>query len=173
MLARCLATTPSSPRAPHSSRSLSPSSNVSECSSWAMAARSTGIAEKTLGPDHPNVGTVLNNLAGLYFVQRDWARAADYWRHSTSVTVRRARRGTDDVGQTLTGKRKSEAEQLNFRFWGLIKTVYRLASEGRGADAGLAREMLLTAQWASASEAARSLAQMAVRTATGDPALSR
>ena len=40
--------------------------------------------EKALGPDHPDVATALNNLAGLYFAQRDWARAADYWRQSTA-----------------------------------------------------------------------------------------
>ena len=109
----------------------------------------------------------------LYFEQRDWARAADYGRRGTGVIMRRAGRGTDDVGQALTGKRKGDAERWSYRFWGLVKTVYRLASEGRGADASLGREMFQTAQWASASEAAQSLAQMAVRTATGDPGLSR
>ena len=57
-------------------------------------------------------------------------------------------------------------------FWGLVKVVHRLASEGRSADAGLAAEMFQTAQWASASEAAASLAQMAARGAKGDPALA-
>jgi tetratricopeptide (TPR) repeat protein len=97
--------------------------------------RDLAVIEKALGPDHPDVGTSLNNLAGLYFVQRDWARAGDFWRRSTGVIVRRAQRGTDDVGQALTGKRKGEAEQLSYRFWGLVKVVHRLASEGRSADA--------------------------------------
>ena len=57
-------------------------------------------------------------------------------------------------------------------FWGLVKVVHRLASEGRSADTSLAREMFQTAQWASASEAAASLAQMAARGAKGDPALA-
>ena len=135
--------------------------------------RALSITEKALGPEHPDVGTSLNSLAVLAFVQRDWQRAADYWRRSTSVTVRRAQRGTDDVGQVVTGKRKGEAEQLTYRFWGLVKAVHRLASEGRVADANLARETFQTAQWASASEAARSLTQMAVRAATADPGLSR
>jgi len=65
----------------------------------------------------------------------------------------------------LTGSRKSEAEQLTFQFWGLVKAAHRLASEG-GAT-GLAQEMFQTAQWASASEAAVSLAQMAARGAKG------
>jgi tetratricopeptide (TPR) repeat protein len=58
--------------------------------------RSLAIAEKALGPDHPDVGINLNNLAALYFVQRDWVRAADFWRRSTRVT--------QDVGQALTRK---------------------------------------------------------------------
>ena len=65
-------------------------------------------------------------------------------------------------------RRSSESH----RFWGLVKVVHRLASEGRSADASLAREMFQTAQWASASEAAASLAQMAARGAKGDPALA-
>ena len=84
------------------------------------------------GPDHPDVGTALNNLAGLYFAQRDWARAADFWRRSTRrhrpprpARHRRCRPG-------LTGKRKSEAEQLSYQFWGLVKVVHRLARTERG-----------------------------------------
>jgi tetratricopeptide (TPR) repeat protein len=133
--------------------------------------RTVSIYEKALGPDHPNVGTALNNLAALHFMQRDWARAADLWRRSTAVTVRRAERGTDDVGQALTGKRKGEAEQNSYRFWRLIKVVHRLAAQDRGTDANLLREMFQTAQWAKASEAAASLAQMAARSAKGDPVL--
>jgi CHAT domain-containing protein len=72
----------------------------------------------------------------------------------------------------LTGKRKGEAEREIRRFWGLVKVVHRLASDGRSADTSLAREMFQTAQWASASEAAASLSQMAARGAKGDPALA-
>ena len=134
--------------------------------------RALAITEKALGPDHPLVGTSLQNLAELYFVQSEWVRAADFWRRSTGVTVRRAQRGTDDVGQVLTGKTKGEAERDSVRFLGLVKVVHRLASDGRSADASLVREVFQTAQWASASEAAASLAQMAVRGAKGDPALA-
>ena len=58
--------------------------------------------------------------------------------------------------------------------------VYRLVSEGLDADRlgsapGLAlrREAFQMAQWAQASVAAQSLAQMAARGAKGDPALGR
>jgi CHAT domain-containing protein len=112
-------------------------------------------------------------LAGLYFAQSDWVHAADFWRRSTNVSVRRARRDSDDLGHATTGKKKGEAEQesLNFRF--LVKAVYRMASQGPAADAGLASEMFRTAQWAVVSEAAASLSQMAARQAKGGGALAR
>jgi CHAT domain-containing protein len=108
----------------------------------------------------------------LYFVQRDWVRAADFWRRSTGVIVSRAQRGTLARGQALTGKQKSEAEQLSHRFWGLVKVAYRLASKERNSDAKLRAEMFQTAQWAQSSEAAQSLRQMAARGAKGDSRLA-
>jgi CHAT domain-containing protein/tetratricopeptide (TPR) repeat protein len=133
--------------------------------------RALAVSEKALGPDHPDVGTRLDNLASLYFSQSDWARAADYWRRSTGVIVRRAQRGTFAVGEALTGKRTSEAEQLSWVFWGLVKAVHRVASEQRN-NTSLPREMFQTAQWAQSSEAAASLAQMAARGAKGAPKLA-
>jgi tetratricopeptide (TPR) repeat protein len=130
------------------------------------------ISETALGPDHPDVGQCLNNLALQYFVQRDWARAADYWRRSTGVTVRRARRGTNDIGRDLTGKSRDEAEQDGHRFFALAKSIYRLAPEGHNAGPGLTREAFQAAQWVQRTEAADSLAQMAARGAKGDARLS-
>src|SRR5262249_25987632 len=134
--------------------------------------RALAIWEKALGPDHPNVATSLSNLALLHFLQRDWGRAVDFWRRSTSVIAKRAQRGTLEVGQPLTGKRKSEAEQLSYQFWGLVKVAYRLASDHPDLDQQLRREMFQTAQWAQSSEAAQTLLQMAARGAKGNPGLA-
>ena len=133
--------------------------------------RALAVSEKALGPDHPDVALSLNNLAWVYFVQGDWARAADFWRRSTGVVIRRAQRGTADLGQAVTGKSKGEAERASDRFEGLVQAVHRLASTRRG-DVALSGEMFQAAQWASASEAAASLAQMAARGTKGDPALA-
>jgi tetratricopeptide (TPR) repeat protein/CHAT domain-containing protein len=130
--------------------------------------RGLAIREKALGPDHPDVGASLNNLAVLHLVQRNWAGAADYWRRSTALSIRRAERGSADVGRAVTGKRKDEAEQLSYRFSGLIKAVHRLAVQDRAQQAALAAEMFQAVQWAFGSEAAGSLAQMAARSAKGD-----
>jgi CHAT domain-containing protein/tetratricopeptide (TPR) repeat protein len=132
--------------------------------------RALAIDEKTLGPDHPDVDKLLNNLAILYFAQNDWAHAADYWRASTGVIIRRTQRGML-VGEAMTGKRTSEAEQARPEFWGLVRVTHRLASDQRNATA-LSREMFQTAQWAQSSQAAQSLAQMSARGAKGDPQLA-
>jgi hypothetical protein len=81
--------------------------------------------------------------------QSDWARAAEYWRGSTGIIIRRVQRGTP-IGEALTGKRRSEAAQLSSRFWGLIKVVHRLASEQHDAT-GPSAETFQTAQWAAAA----------------------
>jgi hypothetical protein len=87
-------------------------------------------------------------------------------------TGRRAERGTADVGQAVTGKRKGETEQASYQFWGLVKAVHRLAAQDRSLEATLAKEMFQTAQWALGSEAAGSLAQMAARSTKGDAILA-
>jgi CHAT domain-containing protein/Tfp pilus assembly protein PilF len=135
-----------------------------------LAQRALAIAEKALGPDHPSVGVLLDNLAELYFAQGDWERAADFRRRSAGVIVRRAERAPL-VGEAVTGKKKSEAERLSWRFWALVKSADRLASK-RPGDPSLQREMFEVAQWAQSSEAATSLAQMAVRGAKGDVKLA-
>jgi hypothetical protein len=130
------------------------------------------LAERVLGAEHPDTLTSVHNLAGLYFTQRDWPCAAQFWRRSTAAIAERTQRGALDTGKAATGKTKSEAEQSSWQFWVLVKVVYRLAPEGHAPDASDAREMFQTAQWAHSSEAAASLAQMAARGATGDPALA-
>jgi tetratricopeptide (TPR) repeat protein len=135
-----------------------------------LLKRALAIDEKALGPDHPDVGKDLNNLAMLYFSQSDWVRAADFWRESTNIIIRRAQRGTL-VGEALTGKRQSEAAQLSWQFSYLVKMSHRIASE-RHDEMRPLRDMFQTAQWAQSSEAAESLAQMAARGAKGDPKLA-
>ena len=135
-----------------------------------LLKRALAKAEKALGPEHPDVGKDLNALAAVYFAQGEWDRAADYWRRGTGITISRVRRGTLVVGEGLTGKRESEAEQQREQFWALVKAVNRLAA---GNNAGAQRDMFETAQWAQSSEAAEALSQMAARSIKGDPTLVR
>ena len=132
--------------------------------------RSLAIWEKVLGPDHPDVGHSLNNLAALYFAQSDWARATELWRRSTGIIIRRVERGIEAVGTPITGNGKSEAVQSSWQFRDLVKASYRLGTEANRVK--LAHDMFETVQWAQDLEAAQSLAQMASRSAKGDPALT-
>jgi CHAT domain-containing protein/Tfp pilus assembly protein PilF len=136
-----------------------------------LMKRALAIAETALGPDHPDVGIRLNNLALLYFAQSDWERAADFWRESTNVIIRRAPRGGTPLGEAPTGKRQSEAEQADWEFQDLIKATYRLASE-RHDNMRATHDLFQVAQWALSSEAAASLAEMAARGAKNDPRLA-
>jgi tetratricopeptide (TPR) repeat protein/CHAT domain-containing protein len=135
--------------------------------------RALAIKEGAMDAEHPEVGITLNNLAGLNFDQGNWALAANFWRRSTSIIVHRTERGGENLGQAVIGKRKGEAEQSSSQFVGLLKAVHRLALEGSAVDRSLADEMFRTAQWAVASEAAASVAQMAARQTKSDDALSR
>ena len=133
--------------------------------------RALAGTEKVLGPEHPLAFTSASNLARLYFAQSNWSSAAVFWRHSTSIIAKRVQR--DALSAELTGKRRSEAERLDWQFWGLVKVAYRLAPEGRALDGALSNETFKIAQWALSSEAARSLAQMAARGARGNPRLAK
>ncbi len=134
--------------------------------------RALEASERVFGKEHPNTLTGVHNLALLYFEQRDWVRAAQLWRRGTAALAKQEQRGAKDVGQAVAGKRKSEMEQFSWQFRGLVKVEYRIAPQGRAPDAATSREMFQTAQWAAGSEAAQSLAQMAARGASGNPALA-
>jgi CHAT domain-containing protein/tetratricopeptide (TPR) repeat protein len=130
--------------------------------------RALAIYEKAFGSEHPTVGVSLGNLAEIQFGLQRWTGAADLWRRSTQVIIRRAKRGSE-----LTGKGESEATLAKYRFWGLVKAVYRLAETDKPRAPEMAREMFQIVQWAQASEAAASLAQMAVRQTKGEETLAR
>ena len=50
-----------------------------------VAKKALEIAEKALGPDHPNVALSLNNLAGLYDTQGQYAQAEPLYKRSLAI----------------------------------------------------------------------------------------
>lgn len=134
--------------------------------------RSIEARERVLGAEHPDTMRSVNNLATLYLTQGKWTQAAQFWRRSTAAIAKRTQRGALDIGQAVTGKKKSDAERDSFQFRGLVRVAYRLAPTGVAPDKVLSEEMFQTAQWALGSEAAQSLAQMAARGTKGDPKLA-
>jgi CHAT domain-containing protein/tetratricopeptide (TPR) repeat protein len=133
--------------------------------------RALNVREKALGSDSLEVIGTLMYVATLYSSQGDWARATDFARRGTAALAARTLRGTQNVGQTMTGKIKSEDIGFSQAFFLAVKAASRLASEHPN-DTNLQREMFLTAQWAQSSEAAESLSQMAARGAKGDARLA-
>jgi tetratricopeptide (TPR) repeat protein len=56
--------------------------------------RSLTVAEKALGPEHPFIGIVLNNLAKLYIDQGRFAEAEPLYRRTVSILESRVSAGT-------------------------------------------------------------------------------
>jgi CHAT domain-containing protein/tetratricopeptide (TPR) repeat protein len=123
-----------------------------------LLERSLAILLQALGPEHPDVGTAYDNLGAYHFAIDDPVSAANHWRQSADIFVKRTRRGGDVPSQS-------------YMLHGLIKALYQLPSDGGTANS--VTETFEWAQWATGSEAAESLAQMAARGAKGDPALSQ
>ena len=47
--------------------------------------RALDVAERTFGPDHPNVALSLNNLAALYITQSQYAQAEPLYKRSLAI----------------------------------------------------------------------------------------
>jgi CHAT domain-containing protein/Tfp pilus assembly protein PilF len=137
-----------------------------------LLRRALEARERVLGKDHPDTLASANDLGALYFEQHDWRRAIHFWREGADGLIKRTLQSVSDVGQGLTGRKQSEAEQHGGVFKGFVKAANRLASDEQSVEPGLVRETFQTAQWAVSSEAAQSLAKMAGRGATGDPKLA-
>ena len=94
--------------------------------------RTLSINEKALGPDHPSVGTTLNNLAGLFRQQKRWREGLVLARRATySFAERFAVRGE-------TGRSAVLSEQRT-RSFGFEQHVALLHATHAG-EAGATRE---------------------------------
>ena len=51
----------------------------------AIAEKALKVAEENVGPDHPDVATTLNNLAGLYTAQGEYAKAEPLFKRSLAI----------------------------------------------------------------------------------------
>ena len=50
-----------------------------------LLQRALAIREKALGPDHPDVGESLSNLAGLYEDEGDYAKALPLYQRAIAI----------------------------------------------------------------------------------------
>lgn len=136
--------------------------------------RALAMREKALPPGHPSIATGLNNLAFLYQKQQKWQAAHQLFVRGTDILIRRSRRSAVDTASARTAANGStEATRRAGNLHGLIKVAHRLAAQFPERATALANESFTHGQWAKASKAAASIAQMAARGATDNPALAR
>ena len=127
------APSPSARRRSAPSTQMSPPvSTISRCSTLSKAAmprpslctqRALAIGEKALGPEHPEVGTRLNNLAMLYRAQRRYAEAEPLQKRALAISEKALGPEHPAVGTSLNNLallykaqgRYAEAEPLQKR----------------------------------------------------------
>jgi tetratricopeptide (TPR) repeat protein len=146
-----------------------------------LLKRSLAIAAKVDNPNHLTVGKGLDTLAALYFSQRDWVRATEFWRRATKEIGQGIRDRKQSVGHDLGGDafvRESvtaaDEQHLSLMYRALIKAASQLGLPDLNADVRLLRETFQAAQLIAESKAGESLARMAARSdAVSDPYLIR
>ncbi|HWB44306.1 MAG TPA: CHAT domain-containing tetratricopeptide repeat protein [Hyphomicrobiaceae bacterium] len=129
--------------------------------------RALAIKLKALGPDHPETLQVYEDMGDLYFAMQQWDKAAAAWHESTAGIIRRSRRATEEAAAPSISGQTSEAERAGSRFWRLVKASFQQSLVAPATAPDIAFDMFTIAQWAHASQAATSLAQMAARQAKG------
>ena len=88
-----------------------------------VAKKAIEIAERTYGPDHPNVATSLNNLASFYQDQGQYAEAEPLFKRSLAIREKALGPDHPSVAVSLkklavlyrATKREKEAEKLEQR----------------------------------------------------------
>ena len=137
-----------------------------------LMQRALAVLEKTLGADHPDLVRLLSNLGTHYYFQGDWERALGTLTRGADIAMRRSRQGQQGGFESHAGQ-SGEAARASFAFPNLARVHYRLAEQTPARAPEQLRAAFVVAQWARGSDAAASLAQMAVREAKGDTALAR
>ncbi|MCL5801955.1 MAG: tetratricopeptide repeat protein, partial [Gammaproteobacteria bacterium] len=66
-----------------------------------VAKKALGVAEKALGPDHPDVAASLNNLAYLYYTQGQYAQAEPLYKRSLAIREKALGPDHPDVATSL------------------------------------------------------------------------
>jgi tetratricopeptide (TPR) repeat protein len=69
-----------------------------------IAKRSLALAEKKFGPDHPDIGQSLNNLAALYDSQGRYAEAEPLYKRALTICERAESRATAQSSSAVSGR---------------------------------------------------------------------
>ena len=100
-------------------------------------ARALSITETALGPDHPEVGNTLNNLAGLYRAQGRYAEAVSLCERALAIAQTSLGVDHPDVGGSLNNLAALRYEQKDWaqaaQFWQRSAAIISRRVQ-RGAD---------------------------------------
>lgn len=129
--------------------------------------------QQAFGDTHPTVALANDNLAHLSFLQGKWFDAVAFGRAGAKVSIRRAERIANNVGQALTSEQVSDFDRFNDRTERFIKAAFQLALKEPAQASDLAHDAFELAQWGRYSKAAQSVNQMAARVAAGQAPLAR
>jgi len=84
-----------------------------------VSQKALEVAEQNVGPDHPDVARSLNNLAGLYDAQGDYAKAEPLFKRSLAISEKALGPDHPDVATSLEN----------------LAALYRKTNRGSAADA--------------------------------------
>ena len=126
-----------------------------------------------LGPDHPDVGVRVDNLAALAFFRHDWPTALTYYRRAPAMTIARSKR--DRIVTYPGSEAMAHAALVDARllFVRLIQTAALIGDQEIGLRAKFVEEMFQFAQWAEQTVTAIALSHMSARVGVNNPALAR
>lgn len=130
--------------------------------------RSLAIQEKAFGPDHPDVGQSLTNLAALYRAQGRHDLTVKYSRRVSAINRRRAVRAG---GVRSTGGLSEQRKVRDVFLWHLRATI-EIPADDAATRGALTGEGFEAGQLASATSAGAAVSRMAARFAAGDDALA-
>lgn len=138
--------------------------------------RALELRERSLPAGHPDIARTVSNLSVLEMARQSWRAALAYELRVTDMVMareRREREGIPGVTDRTTGSGSADLRTSSQDFYGLVKVAHRVVAAEPGRRSELLETTFSRAQWASNSEAAASLAQMAARNAKNDPRLAR
>ncbi len=131
--------------------------------------RALAILENTLGPEHPDMASNLNSLALLYYTRGEYANGISFAQRATAIHRNRLVPLTEHRLESNSHVRGSHRSG----FFRHIQLISRVIEEQPQHRQTLINEAFEVSQLAQSSGAAAAVAQMAVRSAAGNPALSR
>ncbi len=139
----------------------------------ALFKRAIALAEEIFGPAHADVAAYANDLGALYVQTGEWAKAVQSLGRGAGILIERTKQTHESLDQARGAAVPADTIRSGEKLRLLVKASFRLAEEEPAFGADLMRRAFEIVQWAQSSEAASSIAQMAVRGASGDAVLSR